>query len=165
MLKLKVVHEDVFIKLFTHSLDGETHDWCRSHLIACITSLRHFHVSFHFFCKEELSVDFLYQECCYEFDLLSKGSDIHIEYAHVEMSVAVEDNFHNDQEVYTLQNNMLSNEDEIEVDKQDVESSHAIIIYDYYEFEDLFSLTTNHEDQLSFIQMALEISEGILHQL
>ena len=60
---------------------------------------------------------------------------------------------------------MLSHEDEIEVDKHDVEISHAIIVSNYYEFEHMFSLTTNQEDQLSFSQMELEISEGNPQQL
>jgi hypothetical protein len=45
------------------------------------------------FFKEKFAVDFLYQECCYEFDLLSKGSNSLKEYA------AVEGTFHYDQEV------------------------------------------------------------------
>jgi hypothetical protein len=72
ILKLKFIHEDVLIKLFTYSLDGVAHDWCRSLLVACITSLRNFHASFHLFCKEKFSANFLYQECSYKFDLLSK---------------------------------------------------------------------------------------------
>jgi hypothetical protein len=53
--------------------DGSTDDWCISLPVACITSLRHFHVEFRLFCKDKFAADFLYQECCYEFDLLSKG--------------------------------------------------------------------------------------------
>jgi hypothetical protein len=105
ILKLKVIHEDVLIKLFTYSLDGATRDWCRSLPVACITSLRHFHVAFRLFCKEKFAVDFLYQECCYEFDLLSKGSNSHKEY------VAVEDTFHYDQE-----------DDDLQSDSQDVDT-------------------------------------------
>jgi hypothetical protein len=30
MLKLKVIHEDVMIKLFRYSLEGKACDWCRS---------------------------------------------------------------------------------------------------------------------------------------
>jgi hypothetical protein len=97
MLKFKVVHEDVLIKLFRYSLDGATQDWCRSLSVACISSLSHFHASFNLFCKEKIPVDFLYQECCHEFDLLIKGSDIHMEYT------VVEDTFHNDREVNDLQ--------------------------------------------------------------
>jgi hypothetical protein len=97
ILKLKVIHEDVIIKLFTYSLDGAARDWCRSLPVAYITSLRNFHAAFRLFCKETFETDFLYQECCYEFDLLSKESNSHKEY------VAVEDTFHNDQEDDDLQ--------------------------------------------------------------
>jgi hypothetical protein len=37
ILKLKVIHEDVIIKLFTYSLDGVARDWCRSLPVAYIT--------------------------------------------------------------------------------------------------------------------------------
>ena len=97
ILKLECIHEYVLIKLFTYSLDGATQDWCRSLPVACITSLRHFHVALRLFCKEKCAADFLYQECCYEFDLLSKGSNSIKEY------VAVEDTFHYDQEDDDLQ--------------------------------------------------------------
>jgi hypothetical protein len=69
MLKLKVVHEDVLIKLFRYSLDGAARDWCRSLSIASISSLNQFHASFHLFCKEKFSTGLLYPECCHDFDL------------------------------------------------------------------------------------------------
>jgi hypothetical protein len=94
---MKIIHEYVLVKLFTYPLDGVAHDWCRSLPVACITSLRHFHVAFRLFCKDKFVVDFLYQECCYEFDLLSKGSNTIKEYA------TVEDTFHYYQEVDDLQ--------------------------------------------------------------
>ena len=68
-----------------------------------ITSLNQFHVAFHHYCKEFFPVDFLYLECCYEFDLLSKRSNSHIEYDHVEEYAAVDDIFHDDQEVHDPQ--------------------------------------------------------------
>jgi hypothetical protein len=116
ILKLKFIHEYVLIKLFTYCLDGATHDWCISLSVACITSLRHFHVAFCFFCKEKFAADFLYQECCYEFDLLSKGSNSHKEYA------VVEDTFHNDQEDDDLQS------DSQDVDTFDIVSNVSIVL-------------------------------------
>ena len=62
ILKLKIIHEDVLIKLFPYSLDGEARDWCRSLSVACITSLRHFHATFRLFCKDKFAANFLYQE-------------------------------------------------------------------------------------------------------
>jgi hypothetical protein len=97
ILKMKIIHEEVLIKLFVYSLDQSTHDCCISLPIACITSLRHFHPSFCLFCKDKFAVDFFYEECCYEFSLLSKGSNRLKEY------VAVEDTFHYDQEVDDIQ--------------------------------------------------------------
>ena len=105
MLKLKFIHEYVLIKLFTYCLYGASHDWCISRSIACITSLRHFHAAFRFLCKEKFAADFLYQECFYELDLLSKVSNSHKEY------VVVEDTFHNDQE-----------DDDLESDSHDVDT-------------------------------------------
>jgi hypothetical protein len=49
MVKIKTIHEYFLIKLFTYSLDGLARDWCRSLPDSCITSLRHFHVSFRLF--------------------------------------------------------------------------------------------------------------------
>ena len=79
--------------------------------------------------------------------MLSTISDNNIDYAHVlEECDAVGDIVHNDQEIDTLQNNMLSHEDEIEANKHEAGSSHAIIVSDYYEFKYLFALDTNHRD-------------------
>jgi hypothetical protein len=116
ILKLKIIHEEVLINVFTYSSDRSTRDWCISLPIACITSLRHFHAAFHLFCKEKFAVDFLYQECCYEFDLLSKGSNSLKEY------VVVEDTFHYDQEVDDIQS------DSQEVDTFDIVSNVSIVL-------------------------------------
>jgi hypothetical protein len=70
-----------------------------------VSSLRHFHAAFRLFCKKKFAADFLYQVCCYEFDLLSKGSNSLKEYA------AVEDTFHYDQE-----------DDDLQSDSQDVDT-------------------------------------------
>ena len=52
-----------------------------------------FHVAFHLFCKGIFTADFLFPECCHEFNLLTKDSNNHEEY------VAVENNIHHDQEI------------------------------------------------------------------
>jgi hypothetical protein len=91
LLKLKFLHEDVLIKLFRYSLDGAAHDWCRSLSIANVSSLKSFHISFHSFYEDKFSVDFLYQECCHEFDLLYKGSYNHERSSYVEENVTVEE--------------------------------------------------------------------------
>jgi hypothetical protein len=61
ILKLKFIHEDVLIKLFTYCLDGATRDWCRSLLVACIYSLSHFHASFICFAKKTFQLTFSIQ--------------------------------------------------------------------------------------------------------
>jgi hypothetical protein len=66
-------------------------------LVAWITSLRHFHATFCLFCKDKIATDFLCQECCYEFDLMSKGAHS------IKVYVALDDTFHYDQEVDDLQ--------------------------------------------------------------
>ena len=93
MLKLKVIHEDVLIKMFRYSLEGVTCDWCRSLLPSSIFSLKQIHVAFHHYCKESFPIDFLYKKCCYEFDLLSKRSDSDIKYHHVEENDAIDNTF------------------------------------------------------------------------
>lgn len=143
MLKLKVVHEDVFIKLFRYSLDGAARDWCRSLPIASISSLNQFHASFHLFCKEKFSTGLLYPECCNDFYFLCKGVDNHERTLCVEEDIAVEETIH---------------------DKLDVEHLPAIIISDYYGSKDLFPLDSNHEDHLSFSEMELENSKGSQQQ-
>ena len=67
--RLEIVHEDVKIKLFKFSLEGIGLDWCRSLPDASISSLAEFHSAFHVFCKDHLSVDLLFPDCCHEFNL------------------------------------------------------------------------------------------------
>jgi hypothetical protein len=43
-----------------------------------------FHAVFHVFCKDHFPDDILYPECCHEFHLLTKDSDVHEEYAAIE---------------------------------------------------------------------------------
>jgi hypothetical protein len=91
--RLGIVHEDVQIKLFKHSLDGIALDWCGSLPSESVSSLSDFHVSFHVFCKDQFLNDFLFPECCHEFNLLNKQLDTHEEYA------VVEDTLHYDREI------------------------------------------------------------------
>jgi len=83
---LQVVHEDVQIQLFYFSLGGIARDWYRSLRYASIKSLVYFHATFHVFCKGHFLDDILYPECCHEFHLLTKDSDVHEEYAAIEYS-------------------------------------------------------------------------------
>jgi hypothetical protein len=93
MHRLQVVHEDVQIRLFCFSLEGIACDWYRSLPITSINSLADFHAAFHVFCKGIFSDDFLFPECCHEFNLLYKDPNIREDFA------AVEDTLHHDQEI------------------------------------------------------------------
>ena len=46
------------------------------------------------------------------------------------------------------------------MNNEEAEGSFIIINSDYYKPEDLVSLYTKHNDQLSFVQMPMEISKG-----
>ena len=58
-----------------------------------------------------------------------------------------------------LQDDSFSHKYELEVNNEEVESYFIIIISDYYKPKDLVSLDTKHNDQLSFVQMPMEISK------
>jgi hypothetical protein len=59
-----------------------------------------------------------------------------------------------------LQGDVFSHKHELEMDNEEAEGSPTIIISDFYKSEDLVSLDTKHNDQLSFGQMPMEISKG-----
>ena len=76
MHRLQVVHEDVQIQLFCFSLEGIARDWYWSLPITSIISLADFHAAFDVFCKGIFLDDFLFPECCHEFNLLNKNPNI-----------------------------------------------------------------------------------------
>jgi hypothetical protein len=82
--RLEIVHEDVQIRLFFFSLEGIACEWCRSLPNASVSSLTDFHSTFNSFCKELFPDDLLYPECCHEFHLLTKDSDVHEKYVAIE---------------------------------------------------------------------------------
>jgi hypothetical protein len=77
MHHLGLHHEDVLMKMFMYSLEGETWEWFRSLLPSSISYLKHFHVAFHYRCKKYFSVDLLFEHCCEEFGvgLLREGGE------------------------------------------------------------------------------------------
>ena len=77
--RLHIIHEDVKIKLFRYCLEGAALDWCRALPAASITCLKDFHATFNSFYKERYPVEFLFPECCDEFDMLSKQVEGHDE--------------------------------------------------------------------------------------
>ena len=70
--RLQIIHEDVKIKIFRYSLEGEALDWCRVLPATSITCLKYFHAIFNSFYKERYPVESLFPECCDEFDMFSK---------------------------------------------------------------------------------------------
>jgi hypothetical protein len=82
--RLEIIHEDVQIKLFGFSLEGIARDWYRSLPLSSVSSLADFHAAFHVFCKDQFPDDFLYPECCHEFNLFNKDPNINEDFAAVE---------------------------------------------------------------------------------
>jgi hypothetical protein len=93
-----IVHEDVKINLFRFSLKGEALDWCRSLPTTSIISLKVFHDAFNLFCKDDISVDALFPECCHEYNLFCQING-HEKYDCAEKCVVEEYTFHKDPKV------------------------------------------------------------------
>jgi hypothetical protein len=60
-------HEDVLMKMFMYSLEGDAREWYRSLPPASISSLEQFHVAFSKHCKRFFPADLLFENCCEEF--------------------------------------------------------------------------------------------------
>jgi hypothetical protein len=100
MLEHGFVHEDVLIKLFKFSLEGNAREWCQSLPAVSIHSLKDFHVAFNSYYEKIYSADLLFPECCHEFHL--SKLELHEEY------VVVEDTIHHDQEIIDSPHDNLS---------------------------------------------------------
>jgi hypothetical protein len=129
--RIGIVHEDIQIKFFRHSLEGISLDWCRSLPSANIISLAYFHASFHVFCKDQFSNDFLYPKCCHEFNLLNKELDTHEEY------VVVEDTLHYDREISNPHYDNLSDAFDIVPNASTILGCHEDHIFPSENFEDV----------------------------
>jgi hypothetical protein len=64
MLQLGVLHEDVLMKMFMYSLEGDSRQWYMSLPPSIISSLKYFHVVFHAYCKRIYHVEILLEHCC-----------------------------------------------------------------------------------------------------
>jgi hypothetical protein len=60
MYQLGIHHEDVLMKMFMYSLEGEAREWFRSLPPSSISSLKYFHVAFHNHCKKYFSNECLF---------------------------------------------------------------------------------------------------------
>ena len=148
---LDLQHEDVGMKMFMHSLDGDARKWYFSLPPSSISSLKYFHRVFNEHCKRYFSDEFLFENCCEEYELNKWIEVIYREYL-------LPHNVH--QLSNDLQDDMLSHENELEMNSEEVEGSLTIIKSDCYEYEELIPLTTHGDDKLYFGLMPIEISEG-----
>jgi hypothetical protein len=64
MLRLGILHEDVLMNMFMHSLEGDARQWYISLPPSRISSLKYFHATFHAYCKFFYLVEFLLEICC-----------------------------------------------------------------------------------------------------
>ena len=62
--QLDLHHEDVCMKMFTYSLEGNARQWYRSLPSSSISSLREFHAVFIKHYKRYYSLDTFLEECC-----------------------------------------------------------------------------------------------------
>jgi hypothetical protein len=70
MLEHGFVHEDVLIKLFKFSLEGNAREWCQSLPAVSIHSLKDFHVAFNSYYEKIYPADLLFPECCLEEEIV-----------------------------------------------------------------------------------------------
>jgi hypothetical protein len=70
MLEHGFVHEDVLIKLFKFSLEGNAREWCQSLPAVSIHSLKDFHVAFNSYYEKIYPADLLFPECCHEEEIV-----------------------------------------------------------------------------------------------
>jgi hypothetical protein len=76
--------------------------------VTSVNSLADFHAAFHAFCEDQFPADLLYPQCCHEFHLLTKDSDVHEKY------VVEENVLHHDQEDPISPFENLKNDDQID---------------------------------------------------
>jgi hypothetical protein len=66
--QLDIHHEDICMKLFMYSLQGDVCIWYQSLEPSRIYSLIEFHVAFNLHCKRYYSSEFLFHDCCEEYE-------------------------------------------------------------------------------------------------
>jgi hypothetical protein len=68
MHQWEIHHEDVLMKMFMFSLDGDAREWYRSLPPASISSLEQFHAAFNKHCQRYYSSELICHNCCKECD-------------------------------------------------------------------------------------------------
>ena len=84
---LDISHEDVLMKMFVYSLDGDVHEWFQSLPVGTISSLKEFHETFHYYCKGIYSFELIIEDYCEEFKF-------YIQHDKVDSSSSVEEEFY-----------------------------------------------------------------------
>jgi hypothetical protein len=69
MAQLHIHDEDVLMKMFFYSLEGDEREWYLSLTLSSISSLKEFHRAFHEHCKRYFSQEIMFEYCCEEFHL------------------------------------------------------------------------------------------------
>jgi hypothetical protein len=66
MRQLGIFHEDVLMKMFMISLEGDARQWYKALPPGSISSLREFHACFHYHCRIIFRAELLFEDCCNE---------------------------------------------------------------------------------------------------
>jgi hypothetical protein len=91
MDQLDIYHEDVLMKMFMHSLEGDARQWYFPLPHSNISSLREFYSTFNEHYKMYSSVHFLFENCCEEFQKNIQHTIGIYSNCKVEIDVSVED--------------------------------------------------------------------------
>ena len=67
MDQLGIHHEDVLLKMFMYSMEGNARQWYRSLPISSISSIKDFHAIFYDYCKRIYFADLLLEDYCEQF--------------------------------------------------------------------------------------------------
>jgi hypothetical protein len=68
MHQWEIHHEDVLMKMFMFSLDGDVREWYQSLPPASISSLEQFHAAFNKHCQRYYSSELICHNCCEEYE-------------------------------------------------------------------------------------------------
>jgi len=94
MHQLGIYHEDVLMKMFMTSLDGDAREWYTYLPTNGIASLKYFHVLFHFHCKIFYPNELLYENCCNEeFNSVTEHKEIDYAISEQERAFTIENDY------------------------------------------------------------------------
>ena len=112
MNQLGIHHEDVLLKMFMYSLEGNAIQWYRSLPISSISSIKYFHDVFYVYCKRIYSADLLLKDCCEQFKFEKSLSNNE---KPCENQLSIEENIENHIVYEGLQNNLKVGVDDSQV--------------------------------------------------